>query len=300
MRRVPRGAPVAALLFVAVLAACSSDPAGDGTEVTARAHAGAGEPTSVAMIVVDDASAPPPDASSSSDAGGANGTFGNLAWSTTEVTTGTYETIITSGGAFFASIEGPFAGDGGQLFGLYTDPSNGNVQTGYPTAAELTPLTAEYGNFIAYMAAEVQGQLAGQLGDDHQGCDSPAGGFTASCGSCCDTHDICYCQNGCTSRSWFGLQGATCFGCNLSVTGCITACLANGGNRPSSCVAAGSCNQSWEQCDDEGTLCDPNANPAWGQCMEIHHANDGWSSVCNIEQCPKNAVAPVGAAPAAQ
>src|SRR5206468_2633243 len=38
---------------------------------------------------------------------------------------------------------------------------------------------------------------------DGFGCDSPASSLTCTrAGACCDTHDYCYSQNGCSASSW--------------------------------------------------------------------------------------------------
>ncbi|CAF1641090.1 unnamed protein product, partial [Didymodactylos carnosus] len=72
---------------------------------------------------------------------------------------------------------------------------------------------------------------------DNHGCDA----LVDSCGSkgaCCDEHDDCYAQHGCTACSWIW-SDSPCDSCNNEVMQCIT--WQNPG--PSRCCAAGNCGQ---------------------------------------------------------
>lgn len=77
---------------------------------------------------------------------------------------------------------------------------------------------------------------------DNYGCDIPTW-TVSSCGSkgkCCDVHDACYAQYGCTSSSWYGYGPVICdTKCNANVVSCIL----NTNPGPSSCCAAHKCGQ---------------------------------------------------------
>jgi len=72
---------------------------------------------------------------------------------------------------------------------------------------------------------------------DNYGCDA----VVSSCGNkgkCCDHHDSCYKQHGCSAISWFYLWG-NCRSCNMAVMACVV--RLNPGT--SSCCAQNNCGQ---------------------------------------------------------
>lgn len=81
---------------------------------------------------------------------------------------------------------------------------------------------------------------------DKWGCDLLPSRFSGiiSCGpkgACCDRHDACYAENGCTASSWGQLPWRPCqVRCNIPATGCF---LSGFGNGPSVCCALGNCGQ---------------------------------------------------------
>lgn len=93
-----------------------------------------------------------------------------------------------------------------------------------------------------FMQTKVSNAMANGEAYDSYGCDIPTWAVN-SCGSkgkCCDVHDACYAQHGCTSSSWYWTTpGGACDKCNGNVVHCIT--FTNPG--PSSCCAAGNCGQ---------------------------------------------------------
>jgi len=74
--------------------------------------------------------------------------------------------------------------------------------------------------FLAVFAALAAFHSAARA--DMPGCDLASGGdsFTNK-GACCDTHDKCYADNGCTEASWNGSEGAACSQCNANVVACF-------------------------------------------------------------------------------
>jgi len=80
---------------------------------------------------------------------------------------------------------------------------------------------------------------------DNWGCDLLPGQYNtiASCGSkggCCDVHDACYKNYGCTASSWTSAPWSTCqWRCNAPAVACFAA--SNPG--PSVCCSLGNCGQ---------------------------------------------------------
>jgi len=78
---------------------------------------------------------------------------------------------------------------------------------------------------------------------DNWGCDLLPGQYNtiASCGSkggCCDVHDACYRQYGCTASSWTSWPWTTCqVKCNAPVVACFAASHPG----PSVCCSLGNC-----------------------------------------------------------
>lgn len=94
-----------------------------------------------------------------------------------------------------------------------------------------------------YIQSQVSSSMQGKEYDNY-GCDLPSWvWFGDSCGSngkCCDVHDACYADNGCTASSWYWTwPGGACDRCNGDVVYCIS--FTDPG--PSSCCAAGNCGQ---------------------------------------------------------
>ena len=42
---------------------------------------------------------------------------------------------------------------------------------------------------------------------------------------CCETHDQCWAEHGCSMGSWIGLDGLDCFLCNVEVMACMYNCI---------------------------------------------------------------------------
>ncbi|WP_437893462.1 hypothetical protein [Sorangium sp. So ce124] len=94
-----------------------------------------------------------------------------------------------------------------------------------------------------YIQSKIVNSLQGQEYDNY-GCDLPSWvWFGDSCGSngaCCDVHDACYAEHGCTASSWYWTwPGGDCDRCN----GAVVSCIAFDNPGPSSCCAAGNCGQ---------------------------------------------------------
>lgn len=111
-----------------------------------------------------------------------------------------------------------------------------------PELAELPTLESAIKGAL-YIQSKVSSSLQGEEYDNY-GCDLPSWvWFGDSCGSngaCCDVHDACYAQNGCTASSWYWtLPGGACDRCN----GAVVSCIAFSNPGPSSCCAAGNCGQ---------------------------------------------------------
>ena len=78
---------------------------------------------------------------------------------------------------------------------------------------------------------------------DDWGCDELQ---TLSCspkGVCCDIHDDCYYQNGCSALSWLGLSSPACTACNIAVVYCFADSVHIG---QSACCVLNKCGQPWE------------------------------------------------------
>lgn len=143
-----------------------------------------------------------------------------------------------------------------------------------------------FGAAALFMFTEVDKKVVGGVKYDNQGCDSPAGDLTcgSGVGACCDTHDACYAQYGCTAWSWLGTiatvgLGATvsdCVACNTSVVGCMAgsspgdaACCSEGTcGQPHSCGDGSGSSETAGDCDDPCAdgACDPDPYCADGSC----------------------------------
>ncbi len=178
------------------------------------------------------------------------------------------------------------------------DPTTGKLQIEHLGLAQsmeydLGPLKvtdlADWNQRCAEIYALMPGSTEATIGYDGFGCDSVAG--PASCtsrGNCCDTHDHCYSQNGCSAASWYCAPAeATCRfakdpriklpACLLALTcndadkglgcamcnGTAVVCFATGGTgEPSTCCANDNCGDP--RPDDCNTLpngcCSDNPN----------------------------------------
>jgi hypothetical protein len=71
-------------------------------------------------------------------------------------------------------------------------------------------------NFLTHQI----GQTPDQAPTDTTGCTMNPWNSCTDVGKCCDRHDQCYWDFGCTSGSWGGGQGAGCNKCNTDVIMC--------------------------------------------------------------------------------
>ncbi|HVZ36744.1 MAG TPA: hypothetical protein VG963_30160, partial [Polyangiaceae bacterium] len=126
---------------------------------------------------------------------------------------------------------------------LFTTASNGGVKK----VSDSRKVPTEPGDVLTYQGAidstimlhkSISGaELGLYAANNDWGCDlGPELGMQASCsnkGQCCDVHDSCYEQHGCTASSWLHpVIDSTCeYACNLPVVACMA--LANPG--PSQC-----------------------------------------------------------------
>ncbi len=89
-----------------------------------------------------------------------------------------------------------------------------------------TPFGCNVGLYYAYINATA---AAGKNGDkDNPGCDGIPDILETECMlACCEIHDQCYADNGCTAASWLPGhgQGAACTQCNIDVVICMIKCL---------------------------------------------------------------------------
>ena len=137
---------------------------------------------------------------------------------------------------------------------------------------------------------------------DNWGCDLGPIAQTSSCGSkggCCDAHDACFWNNGCSQSDWwhtiycdalpwpFSSSCYTaCDQCNLTVRSCIVSVFSNPG--PSACCQWNVCgwqrnpNNHWgcvsdSMCPYPGTRCDWNS----GLCKQVCQPKQ-W---CDVWDC---------------
>jgi hypothetical protein len=123
---------------------------------------------------------------------------------------------------------------------------------------------------------------------DSWGCDAVADSCGPN-GNCCDTHDACYAENGCSASSWTGIASAACLDCNACAESCVTGrdtgCSYGYRNttQPSACCALGNCGR--ERCTGTDTWNDPYCDPtlgsypgggSWGDGFGTDEQDLGW------------------------
>ncbi|MBK7533813.1 MAG: hypothetical protein IPI49_00290 [Myxococcales bacterium] len=125
-----------------------------------------------------------------------------------------------------------------------------------------------FGDAALFMFSEVEQQINASVKYDAQGCDSAASSL--SCGSgvgaCCDVHDQCYAQHGCTAASWagtiltvgLGALVSDCVACNTAVA----ACMVTSSPGDAACCSADECGDSHHCGDGSG------AEEAGGRCED--------------------------------
>ena len=130
--------------------------------------------------------------------------------------------------------------------------------------------------------------LHGAARADMPGCDLLGGGDSfGPKGACCDAHDKCYADNGCTEASWNGSEGPVCSQCNANVQNCF---LSSSNPGPSICTLipghginnticqdpAWNCGwYCWSGMVQPPPVCQPNCPSACGQ-------GDGCGGTCPL------------------